>query len=66
MTSNTHTPRYLSIQSLSKYLDVPYETLRGWIRNNTIPSIKIGGRRLVDRIAIDSMLSKQSTDAAKY
>jgi excisionase family DNA binding protein len=39
--------RYLSVKEAGKYLGVPWRTVASWIASGTMPSRKIGGRRLI-------------------
>jgi PTS system nitrogen regulatory IIA component len=34
---------YVPIEELAKHFSVSVSTVRGWIRENTIPTLKIGG-----------------------
>jgi excisionase family DNA binding protein len=37
----------LTVSEVSARLGVPVPTVRGWIRKGVLPSLRIGGRRLV-------------------
>lgn len=34
---------YVSLEDLAKHFAVSQSTVRGWIRSNTIPHLKVGG-----------------------
>ena len=49
----------VTIEVFAKEVGVTVETVRCWIRNNTIPSVKLGKRRLVDVDTLRNNLSSE-------
>jgi excisionase family DNA binding protein len=57
MKSSNATPpvkRIITIQRASKMFDIPYSTLRQWIRENRLPAYRIAGGRQV-RVYVEDL-----------
>ena len=46
----------LSLPNAARYLDVPVETLRSWIKADWIPKVKMGRRVHVKRADLDQFI----------
>lgn len=50
--------RYRSIATVAEMLDVPEKTVRAWVADGRVPSVKIGGRRLIDLDALERQITE--------
>jgi len=48
--------QFITIKEISTVIDVSVPTINRWIRNNYIPSYKIGKRRLFKKEEIDNWI----------
>jgi excisionase family DNA binding protein len=48
--------RYLRARAIAELLDVDVRTVRRWIADGTLPSIKVGGARLVAEADLQRLL----------
>ncbi len=61
-------PAFLRPRQIAELLDVTERTIRRWIADGTLSSVKLGGARLVARATIEQLLdasldlSKESDD----
>ena len=51
--------RYYSAETLAKILDCSPETIRGWIKDRKIDSIKVGGLRLIPLTSLEKITSQR-------
>lgn len=59
---DTEVVSFWSVDRTSSELGVPVATVRGWIKKGIVPSVKIGGRRLIDALTlIDTMRRAMAT-----
>lgn len=56
-------PVTLSIPSAARYLDVPPETLRTWLKRGLFRKLKIEGRVLLLKRDIDACISRRARGA---
>ncbi len=56
-------PLTLSIQSAARYLDVPPETFRSWLKRGLFHRLRIGRRTLVLKRELDEFIRKQEEAA---
>jgi excisionase family DNA binding protein len=54
---------YLRADEIARLTGLSLRTVRRWIANETIPSTKVGGARLVQRAEMDRLLSPLSITA---
>jgi excisionase family DNA binding protein len=47
MTNQTAAPSLISVRSAAEHCSVSEATVRRWISAGTLPSLKVGGRRLI-------------------
>ncbi len=57
MITGTH---YLRAREIARFLGVSERTIRRWITAKELPSVKIGGARLVAREDLEHLLTPQS------
>lgn len=50
--------RLWDIRATAHYLGVAEQTVRKWVFEQRIPSVKIGGRRMFDPLAIDLWIER--------
>jgi excisionase family DNA binding protein len=55
----------LTVEEVHERTGVPAGTVRGWIRRGVIPSIRIGGRRLIRVADLDALIANGSPREAK-
>lgn len=55
----TDAPEYLRAGDIARLSGVSLRTVRRWIADRTLPSVKIGGVRLVARASLESALSPE-------
>jgi excisionase family DNA binding protein len=58
-----HSPQFMSIAAVSVRLGVPEPTIRTWVLRRILPTVRIGGRRLVDVSALDAMIANCRREA---
>lgn len=56
MKLHEHAPLIQTVEKFARSVGLTPETIRIWIRNNHLPSIKIGKRRLVNTHKYSKML----------
>jgi excisionase family DNA binding protein len=56
---------YLRAADIARLMGVSLRTVRRWIGGRVLPSVKVGGARLVAKAALDRLLSP-STDLAEF
>lgn len=65
MQTSTHpqlpAPTTISLADAALRLGIPLATARGWIKRGVLPSIRIGGRRLVRVSDLDRLIAGPST-----
>jgi excisionase family DNA binding protein len=49
-------PAFLRPRLVAKLLDVTERTVRRWIADETLPSVKVGGARLIARATLEQQL----------
>lgn len=49
-------PAYLRPRLVAELLDVAERTVRRWIADGTLPSVKVGGARLIARTTLEQRL----------
>ena len=49
-------PAFLRPRSVAELLDVTERTVRRWIADGTLPSVKLGGARLIARATLEQKL----------
>ncbi len=49
-------PAFLRPRLVSELLDVTERTVRRWIADGTLPSVKVGGARLIARTTLEQQL----------
>ena len=49
-------PAFLRARSVAELLDVTERTVRRWIADGTLPSVKVGGARLIARATLEQRL----------
>jgi excisionase family DNA binding protein len=54
-------PAYLRARALASRLGISERTIRRWIADGTIPSVKIGGARLVPEAGLARLLALGSS-----
>ena len=54
--------RTWSIAEVSDQLGVPQDTVRGWVRSGVVPSVRIGGRRLIRAEDLAAVLSRSENE----
>jgi excisionase family DNA binding protein len=59
MPTIDHHQRTISVARLAVVLDVPAPTIRGWLARGVLPSVRIGGRRLVLVEAVEGLLQER-------
>ena len=47
---------FLRPREIAEWLDVTERTVRRWIADGTLPSVKLGGARLVARVTLEQRL----------
>lgn len=52
-----HADEFLVSKEARGVLRVSESTMARWIADGTLPSVKVGGRRLIPRAAIDGLIS---------
>jgi excisionase family DNA binding protein len=60
----TDAPEYLRADAIARLSGASVRTVRRWIADEMLPSVKVGGLRLVPRNAIEKMLSPAPPDWA--
>ncbi len=65
MRNDEHPQRLLSVPATGRYLGVPTATVRSWIRRGVVPSIRLGGRRLIDIEALQGAIASCSAVTTK-
>jgi excisionase family DNA binding protein len=55
-------PAYLRARALASRLGISERTIRRWIADGILPSVKIGGARLVSEAGLDSLLAFGNMD----
>jgi excisionase family DNA binding protein len=60
---NDNSPQFMSVAAVSIRLGVPEPTIRTWVLRRVLPTVRIGGRRLVDVSELDAMIAKLRQDA---
>jgi excisionase family DNA binding protein len=55
-------PEYLRAGAIARLSGASVRTVRRWIANETLPSVKVGGLRLVPRTAVERVLSPAMPD----
>ncbi len=55
----------VTAKAISKQYGIPLPTVYYYIRNNTLPSIRIGGRWKFDQQKVDKMLKLGENDCAR-
>ena len=58
-------PDFTTASALAKAWKLPDDTVRKWVRNNTIPGRKVGGKVLVDLDALREMFDDDGTPRTK-
>lgn len=53
-------PQYLRAGAIARSLNISERTVRRWIADETLPSVKIGGARLVSRAVLERFLGGAS------
>lgn len=54
---------YISTGEAAKMIGVSYRTLQRYIEKNVIPSVKVGGKRLIKRSDIEKLFKGTLHDA---
>ncbi len=49
-------PAFLRPRQIAELLDVTERTVRRWIADGTLPSVKLGGARLIARATLEQQL----------
>jgi excisionase family DNA binding protein len=62
----TDAPDYLRAGEIARLVGVSLRTVRRWIKDEVVPSVKLGGARLVPRKGLERVLSRASWDAADF
>jgi excisionase family DNA binding protein len=57
-------PKYLRAGEIAPLVGVSLRTVRRWIAEEVLPSVKLGGARLVPRKGLERMLSPPTWDWA--
>lgn len=52
--------RCFSVKQAAKYIAIPENTLRSWIRLQKVPCIRANGRVLLDRNILDNWLDERA------
>jgi excisionase family DNA binding protein len=55
-------PRLLRIPDAAQYLSCTYTFIETLIREKKVPSIKLGKRRLIDRIDLDAFVDRKKAE----
>jgi excisionase family DNA binding protein len=50
-------PHYMRAAKIARLLDISERTVRRWIATEMLPSVKIGGARLVAKADLERLLS---------
>ena len=53
----TEAPQYLRAGEIARLVGISLRTARRWIAEETLPSVKLGGARLVPRKGLEALLS---------
>jgi len=61
----TDAPKYLRAGEIARLAQVSMRTVRHWIAEEILPSVKVGGVRLVPRQALERLLSPAPVDWAE-
>ena len=61
----TDAPEYLRARDIARLFGVSLRTVRRWIAEEMLPSVKLGGTRLVPRKAVERLLSPAALDFAE-
>jgi len=61
----TAAPDYLRAGDIARLSGASVRTVRRWIAHQILPSVKVGGMRLVPRKALDRLLSPAPLDCAE-
>lgn len=59
MTIDHQAPTTISVAETARRLSVPEPTVRGWILRGVLPSVRIGGRRLIRVADLNALLRRQ-------
>jgi excisionase family DNA binding protein len=62
----TDAPDYLRAGEIARLVGVSLRTVRRWIKDEVVPSVKLGGARLVPRKGLERVLSRASWDGADF
>jgi excisionase family DNA binding protein len=60
----TDVAQFLRAGDIARLTGASVRTVRRWIADKTLPSVKVGGTRLVPRTAVERMLSPAMPDWA--
>jgi excisionase family DNA binding protein len=61
----TDAPEYLRAGEIARLVGVSLRTVRRWIAEEALPSVKLGGVRLVPRKGLERLLSPAAWDWAE-
>ena len=50
--------RYLSVETVATLLDCSVDTVRGWVRERKIGSVKLGGLRRIPAASLEKFTTK--------
>jgi excisionase family DNA binding protein len=59
MSTDRQAPTTISVAETARQLSVPEPTVRGWILRGILPSLRIGGRRLIRVADLNALLHGQ-------
>jgi excisionase family DNA binding protein len=60
----TEAPEYLRAGEIARLIGVSLRTVRRWIADEVLPSVKLGGARLVPRKGLERLMSLPSRERA--
>ena len=56
-----HLPPVISQQQFSQYIGVSVDTVRGWVEQRTLPTVKIGRQRYINIVGLtDALIAGKS------
>jgi excisionase family DNA binding protein len=54
--------RYMTSEQAAKALQIHYNTLRKWLKDGTLPGVKLGTRWRVSVAAIDKLMEQRAKE----
>jgi len=60
----TEAPEYLRAGEIARLIGVSLRTVRRWIADEVLPSVKLGGARLVPRKGLERLMPRPSREQA--